>query len=293
MKDYLAYLGLRAGVGLVGLLPDYLMRGLGRSFGSLWGIVDTRRRSMARRHMDRVLSNGADTEAAAREIMKSYGRYFAEALWARADRVEAMLAATEVEGVENIIAARDAGNGAIYALPHMGNWEAAAPVSGRVGMPVVAVAEVLPNQRITDWFTEMRSDFGIEIVLATGRIEVMRRLEEAIAQNKAVALLSDRDLKGRGVEVDFFGERTTMPPGPASLALRTGAPLLPIGCYYSDGGYKVVVGPPLDVPREGTKTEKVARLTQSLAAQLETLITKAPMQWHLVQPNWPSDKLED
>lgn len=290
MKDYLTYLGLRAGVGLVGLLPEGLMRGLGRSFGSLWGAVDTRRRSMAQRHMERVLSNGADTEVAAREIMKSYGRYYAEALWARADRVDDMLAATEVEGVENIIAARDAGTGAIYALPHMGNWEAAAPVSGRVGVPVVAVAEVLPNQRITEWFTEMRGEFGIEIVLATGRLEVMRRLEEAIAENKAVALLSDRDLKGRGVEVEFFGERTTMPPGPASLALRTGAPLLPVGCYYTNGGYRVVVKPPIEVPTEGTKTEKVAKLTQDLAGQLELLITQAPMQWHLVQPNWPSDK---
>ena len=289
MKDYLAYLGLRAGVGLVGLLPGGLMRGLGRGFGSLWGVVDTRRRSMARRHMDRVLSNGADTDAAAREIMRSYGRYYAEALWARADRVDGMLGATEVEGVENIIAARDAGTGAIFALPHMGNWEAAAPVSVRVGVPVVAVAEVLPNQRITDWFTKMRSEFGIEIVLATGRVEVMRRLEEAIAENKAVALLSDRDLKGKGIAVEFFGERTTMPPGPATLAIRTGAPLLPVGCYFSDGGYKVVVKPPLEVPTTGTKPEKVAKLTQDLAGQLEVLISQAPTQWHLVQPNWPSD----
>lgn len=290
MKDYLAYLGLRAGVGLVGLLPGGLMRDLGRGFGSLWGVVDTRRRAMARRHMDRVLSNGVDRDAAAREIMKSYGRYYAEALWARADRVDGMLGATEVEGVEHIIAARDAGTGAIYALPHMGNWEAAAPVSGRVGVPVVAVAEVLPNQRITDWFTRMRADFGIEIVLATGRVEVMRKLEEAIAENKAVALLSDRDLRGKGVEVEFFGERTTMPPGPATLAIRTGAPLLPIGCYFSDGGYKVVVKPPLEVPLEGSKTERVAQLTQDLARQLEILITNEPMQWHLVQPNWPSDQ---
>ena len=289
MKDYLAYLGLRAGVGLVGLLPGGLMRGLGRGFGSLWGVVDTRRRSMARRHMDRVLSNGADTDAAAREIMRSYGRYYAEALWARADRVDGMLGATEVEGVENIIAARDAGTGAIFALPHMGNWEAAAPVSVRVGVPVVAVAEVLPNQRITDWFTKMRSEFGIEIVLATGRVEVMRRLEEAIAENKAVALLSDRDLRGKGIAVEFFGERTTMPPGPATLAIRTGAPLLPVGCYFSDGGYKVVVKPPLEVPTTGSKPEQVAKLTQDLAGQLEVLISQAPMQWHLVQPNWPSD----
>jgi KDO2-lipid IV(A) lauroyltransferase len=192
--------------------------------------------------------------------------------------------------LEHIIAAHDAGTGMIYALPHMGNWEAAAPVAVRLGIPVVAVAEVLPNRRVTDWFTRMRSEFGIEIVLATGRLEVMRRLEGAIADNKAVALLSDRDLKGKGVEVEFFGEATTLPPGPATLAIRTGAPLLPVGCYFTDGGYRVVVRPPLEVPPTGSKSEKVTAMTQALAHQLEDIIRQAPRQWHLVQPNWPSDR---
>lgn len=292
MKEYLAYLGLRAGVGLVGALPEGVVRSLGRGFGDIWGRVDGERRVMARRHMERVLDEGSDADGASKEIMRSYGRYYAEALWARAKRVPEMLADTEVVGLEHVLNARDAGTGMIYALPHMGNWEAAAPVAISHGVPVVAVAEVLPNRRITDWFTEMRAEFGIEIVLATGRIEVMRKLEQAIAENKAVALLSDRDLKGRGVEVEFFGEETTMPPGPATLAVRTGAPLLPVGCYFRDGGYKVVVRPPLPIPEEGTKSERVAALTQLLARQLEDLIEAAPQQWHLVVPNWPSDELE-
>jgi KDO2-lipid IV(A) lauroyltransferase len=171
----------------------------------------------------------------------------------------------------------------------MGNWEAAAPVAVRVGVPVVAVDEVLANRRVTNWFTKMRAEVGIEIVLATGRIEVMRRLESALADNKAVALLSDRDLKGRGVEVEFFGEKTTMPPGPATLAVRTGAPLLPIGCYFTSTGYRVVVHPPLGVPEGGTSSDKVSAMTQSLADKLEEIIGVAPEQWHLVVPNWPSD----
>lgn len=245
---------------------------------------------MAVRHASRVLRAGPESERAAVEMMKSYGRYFAESLWARARRVEGMLASTEVRGLDQIIAARDAGTGMIFALPHMGNWEAAAPIAVSKGVPVVAVAEVLANRRITDWFTQLRAKFGIEIVLATGRVEVMRQLEEAIGQNKAVALLSDRDLKGRGVEVEFFGERTTMPPGPATLALRTGAPLLPVGCYFVDGGYRVVILEPLRIPEDGTRTEKVVAITQSLAHALESLIRENPRQWHLVQPNWPSDR---
>lgn len=290
MKGYLSYLALRAGVGLVGILPGPVVRWLGRVFGSVWGAVDRPRRTMAMRHAERVLAGAGDPERIAAEMMRQYGRYYAEALWARARRVDDMLAATEVEGLDKILAAHDDGNGMIIALPHMGNWEAAAPVAIRNGISVVAVAEILPNRRITEWFTDMRAEFGIEIVLATGRVEVMRKLEQALAANKVVALLSDRDLKGRGVEVEFFGEKTTLPPGPATLAVRTGAPLFPVGCYFSDGGYRVVVRDPLPPPEEGRRSERVAALTQALAGELESIIGEAPEQWHLVVPNWPSDK---
>jgi KDO2-lipid IV(A) lauroyltransferase len=239
--------------------------------------------------MARVLGpDGA--ESAGTEVMRSYGRYWAEALWVRASRIPQILAGTEVEGLELVEAARDAGTGMIYALPHMGNWESAAPVAVAVGVPVVAVAENLPNRRITSWFTEMRAQCGIEIVLATGGTEVMRRLEGALADNKAVALPSDRDLKGRGVEVEFFGEKTTMPPGPATLAIRTGAPLFPVVSYFDGDGHRVVVRPAIQIPEQGSRSDKVETMTQELAKHFEQFIGKAPTQWHLVVPNWPSDR---
>ena len=291
MKQMLGYLALRAGAGLIGLLPAPVARWLGRAAGQVWHFFASGRRAMAERHMRRVLGAGADPVRAARSVMKSYGRYYAEALWARGRRVEDMQRHTSVEGLHRIIEARDQGRGMIYGLPHVGNWEAAAPVAVAEKVPVVAVAEKLANHRITDWFTAMRADFGIEIVLATGGTEVMRKLEAALAANKAVALLSDRDLKGRGVEVEFFGERTTLPPGPATLALRTGAPLLPVATYFQgDDGYRVVVRPEIPVPATGTRSEKVAAMTQALAKEMESLIRAAPEQWHLVQPNWPSDR---
>lgn len=291
MSDLPGYLALRAGAGLLGLLPASAARSLGRVGGRIWHATARGRRTMAERHMTRVLGDRADAIRAARSVMQSYGRYYAEALWAKGRRVEELQAQTTVEGLEHIIGAREEGRGMIYGLPHVGNWEVAAPVSGNEKVPVVAVAENLPNRRITGWFTNMRADFGIEIVLATGGTQVMRKLEAALAANKAVALLSDRDLKQRGVEVVFFGEKTTLPPGPATLALRTGAPLLPVASYYDgDNGYRVVIRPAITVATEGTRTEKVQTMTQALAVEMESFIRAAPGQWHLVQPNWPSDR---
>ena len=290
MKGGLAYLGLRAGVGLVGLLPGAAARMLGKVAGTIWWALDGDRRRMATRHMSRVLGDPVAARRASRGVLMSYGRYWAEALWAKKRRVDRMLATTTVEGLEHILDARDAGTGMIYALPHMGNWEAAAPVAGREGVPVVAVAEKLSNERITNWFTRMRATFGIEIVLATGSVEVMRRLEGAIASNKAVALLSDRDLKGRGVSVEFFGEQTTLPAGPATIAIKTGAPMLPVASYFDGDGHRVVVHPPIPVPEGLPRSEQVQIMTQALAHEMEGFIRQEPEQWHLVVPNWPSDR---
>jgi KDO2-lipid IV(A) lauroyltransferase len=104
----------------------------------------------------------------------------------------------------------------------------------------------------------------------------------AIKQRHITCLLSDRYLSGGGVPVDFFGERTMLPAGPATLALRTGAPLLPTAVYFRRGGVHGVVRPPVPAQREGTLRDDVARITQALARQLEELIAAAPEQWHLL-----------
>ena len=289
MRARLAYWGLRVGAGLVGLLPHSAVIWLGTLVGRVWYSFDGGRRRMATRHMERVLGSGSDVAGASESVMKSYGRYFAEALWVRAQRIPGLMEKTSVEGLDLVVAARDEGNGMVFSVPHLGNWEVAAPVAAKVGIPVVAVAEDLPNSRITEWFTSMRNDIGIEIVLATGRVEVMRQLEAAITDNKAVALLADRDLNGKGVEVEFFGENTTMPAGPAALAVKTGAPLFPVAAYFDGDGHHVVVRPAIEVP-EGKRSDQVKKMTQSMAEEFENLILAAPDQWHLVVPNWPSDK---
>jgi lauroyl/myristoyl acyltransferase len=103
--------------------------------------------------------------------------------------------------------------------------------------------------------------------------------------------LSDRDLAGNGIEVEFFGEATTMPAGPATLALRTGAQLV-TGAVYSGPGpdHRAIVEPPLDTTRQGPLRKDVARLTQAIATRFEGLIRRAPEQWHLFQPLWLADR---
>ncbi|MEX2278738.1 MAG: phosphatidylinositol mannoside acyltransferase [Acidimicrobiia bacterium] len=285
----LAYLAMRVGTGIVGLLPFRTAIALGQIAGRLFGRFGTGRRTMVERHARRLGIRTEDIPSHVSAVFAAYGRYWAEALWIRPKRRTFVDARTTGEGLDYLQAAHDDGRGAIAALPHMGNWEYAATVGTRLGLTVVAVAENLRNHRIRDWFLGLRSSMDIGIVLATGGSQVIRELETVIGANGVVALLCDRDLKGKGVEVEFLGERTTMPAGPASLALRTGAPILPVATYFTENGHHVVVRPPIEIPAGTDRTERIRATTQILAKELESLILAAPEQWHLVQPNWPSD----
>lgn len=282
MKDRATYLALRAAVALFGSLPEPVIRRLGRITGHLWYLADTGRRRLAHRHMRR-LGMGATL---AREMFASYGRYWAESFWVRPSRMTRLRSTMTVEGVDNLARATSGGRGVVVVLPHLGNWEAAALIARDLDLGVVAVAERLPNRHITEWFTRQRAMFGIEIVL-TGDGGLVTRLAERIDQGKAVCLLSDRDLSGRGPAVEFFGERTTLPGGPAVLARRTGAAILPAAIYFKRGaGHHAIIGPPLPIPEHAD----LAATTQVIARELERLIRRDPGQWHLVQPNWPSDR---
>lgn len=195
---------------------------------------------------------------------------------------------TVVIGYEHIAEARAAGRGAIMCLPHLGAWEWAAFWLNAVhGDPVTAVAEQIEPPELAEWFIGLRNQFGIEVVPFGP--DAASACVRALKANRLLALPSDRDLSGTGVPVTFFGEETTLPGGPATLALRTGAPLIPVSCYFDNDRHLGIALPPLDTERRGKLREDVARVTQDMAHALEELVRRAPDQWHLLQPNWPSD----
>lgn len=289
VRHRLAYLVLRSATGLFAMLPLAVAQRLGSAMGVAVAVLLPRRGEMVARHARRLGLTGGEVRPHVRAVFAGYGRYWAEVFWVRPRRRSQIEAETVGVGLEHVQAALDRGRGMILALPHLGNWEFAGPFGDRMGFELVAVAENLTNRHLRDWFTRVRAAMGIAVLVAGGG--VMRDLEAVIARNGAVALLCDRDLKGRGVPVRFFGEMTTLPAGPVTLALKTGAPLLPVAAYFEpDGGHRVVVRPPIPLPSGGDRAADLVQGTQLLAGALEELITDAPAQWHLLQPNWPSDR---
>jgi lauroyl/myristoyl acyltransferase len=272
-------------------LPRRLVEGAVPQLAGLWSHRPSRRRTMVERHQRRATPDVGPSELRrrVRDVYRSYGRYWAESFRLPAVSDAELAARMAVQGYEHFQKARAEGRGVIAVLPHLGSWEWAAQWISRVeGVEVTAVVERLDPPALFEWFRDLRRMLGLHIV-ALGP-DAARQVTRALKAGQLVTLLSDRDVSGGGVSVVFFGERTTLPAGPATLALRTGATILPVAVYdRQGGGHEIVVRPPLSLERQGSLRQDVTRLTQEIAGVLEELIRAAPEQWHLLQPNWPSD----
>lgn len=293
MSGLPTYLAYRAFAAVFGRLPEPVMRRIGYGLGTIGYYVAPGRRSMAQRHLKRVLGEQANTADAAKAMFRWYGRYWAEVFWVTASRREQFAAGATVvgDGLDRVYAYRDEGKGVILALPHVGNWEAAGAFAAEHDLGVLAVAEALNNERIVEWFISIRNALGIDVVIARRGSNTTRALLERLNAGGIIALLCDRDVTGRGIAVEFFGEVTTLPAGPAALAERTGAALLPVGAFFGDGaGHRFRIGPRVEIAPGASREERVAGTAQRLAAALEDMIRHDPPQWHILQPNWPSDR---
>src|SRR5438874_10023480 len=112
------------------------------------------------------------------------------------------------------------------------------------------------------------------------------QLHELLADNWLIALVADRDLTGRGVDVEMFGSTRKLPAGPALLSLTSGAPLLNCPVYTTDTGWHCRIGEPLEAERTGDMRTDVTVLTKVLATEFERAIAAKPTDWHMFQPAW-------
>ena len=187
------------------------------------------RRSVVERNLRRIHGNDISRKELDREVdqvFDSYARYWLESFRLPGTHPALIEDGMAVDGYEHIDDALDKGGGVILALPHLGGWEwAAFWLAESKGRKVTAVVEPVEPPELAEWFVGLRRDIGINVVPLgpSAGTECVR----ALKANDILCLLCDRDLAGGGVEVEFFGERTTLPGGPATLALRSGAPLLP------------------------------------------------------------------
>ena len=202
-------------------------------------------------------------------------------------RIQADMHATGEENLQGNLAA---GRGVIIALPHTGNYElAGAWIIGRGVGKFTTVAERLKPESLFRRFLEFREGLGMEVLPASGGDSRFGVLAQRLRAGGLVCLVSDRDVTGRGIEVEFFGEKARMMAGPAALAVQTGAALLPTTLWFDGAGWRARIYNEVPVPETGTRREKVAAMTQAVARDYEDGIRAHPQDWHMLQKVFVAD----
>jgi len=273
-------------------LPERAATALFRSGADL----ATRRRGPAvrqlRANLDRVTGRSlapAELDELVQAGLRSYARYWQETFRLPSMDLDDVAARADTAGWEHVQAGLAAGRGVILALPHSGNWEVAGIWLIKQGYPFTTVAERLKPESLFDAFVDYRQGLGMRVLPLTGGARApLPVLSERLAAGEVICLLADRDLSRRGVEVQFFGEPTRMPAGPALLAAKTGATLLPVHCSYSADGWRQWVGPPVPIG-PGRLRDSVPAATQQLADAFAGRIAAYPADWHMLQKLWLAD----
>jgi lauroyl/myristoyl acyltransferase len=221
-----------------------------------------------------------------REAVRSYLRYWCESFRLPAWPTAEVLRRTRTVGEHYIREAYGQGQGVVVPLPHMANWDWAGAWACATGMPLATVAERLKPERLYDEFVAYRNTLGMEILPLTGGDAALPRLERWVRDGGLVCLLADRDLSRTSIEVLLCDQAARMPRGPALLARRTGAPLVPVTLHYVEGDLAVTFHAP--VPHQDGD-EGLAAMTQGIADAFTGALREHAQDWHMMQKVFADD----
>lgn len=273
-------------------LPERLKSATGRLLGRLAYYILKRRRRIAISNLKRVFKdlNDKGLQIIAKRCFERFGINFVELLSIPYLDKSKYHERFSIENRNYIDSALEMNKGILAIVFHYSNWEIMGIASTLLNRDVIALARPLKRHRkLNDFLNSLRCSTGLKVIPNewTGKA-IMRFLKE----NKIVALLADqREKRSKGVLVDFFGEKVSTNKGPVILAMKTGAPVIPV--YLSRKGflrYSVVCGKPIEMERKGDVENLIEVNTRKLNAFLESIIMEAPEEWFWVHRRWGKNR---
>jgi lauroyl/myristoyl acyltransferase len=220
------------------------------------------------------------------EAVRSYFRYWTESFRLPSWPTDDLVSRTRTVNETVLRQAHAQGRGAVVALPHMANWDWAGAWACATGMPLTTVAERLKPERLYDEFVAYRASLGMEI-LPAGDAATFGTLLERLRSGRLVPLLADRDMSRSGLEVTLCGAPAKMPRGPAEVARRTGAPLIPATLHYE--GHDLVIAFHDPVPPAAGE-EGLVTMMQAVADRFTEGLRAHPQDWHMMQRVFLADR---
>jgi KDO2-lipid IV(A) lauroyltransferase len=196
----------------------------------------------------------------------------------------------KMEGLTEALALLEKEKGALLLIGHFGNWEMMGLMSKVIGNPIIVLAKPMKkNQWVDRFITQIRSASGLEVI---STVNASRKVIRALSQNRVVGILIDQRAKrSEGIWADFFGRKAPTTPGLAVLAMKTGAPVLPV--FMIRNGFqkhRLIVKEPLELIHTGDIKKDVEANTQLFNHTLESMIREYPDQWFWVHRRWERKK---
>jgi lauroyl/myristoyl acyltransferase len=226
--------------------------------------------------------------AVAKQSFRNYAKYLVDFIRAPKIRPEDLEGKVWFNGWETLEAARAAGKGILIVLMHFGNWELGGPVLHQRGYPVNVIAETFAHDKLNRMIVMARTTRGMHVIpLERAAFSSMR----ALRRNEVLGILIDRPLAENGISVQFFGALTIVPSGPARLALRTGARVIPaavVRLNRTGDRLMALIEPNLVPPCSGDEDEDVRALTEAIMSAHEAFIRRFPDQWYMFRRMWPA-----
>jgi phosphatidylinositol dimannoside acyltransferase len=297
LTDELTYRAYAAGWAVVKRLPEKTAYRLFERIADRSWEKRGKGVTQLERNLTRVLNHNrvgpAATPQEIREVsrqgMRNYMRYYCDTFRLETWSAEHTRRICTIDSEDQLRKYLDSGRGVVMALAHMGNWDHAGAWATTVTTEFSTVAERLKPEKLADRFLAYRESLGMEVLPHTGGKDTYAALLRRLRSGGMVCLVTDRDLTANGIEVQFFGETAKMPGGSASLAVATGAALVPVLLWYDGPNLAGVLYPEIPIPATGTRGQKVAAVTQAVADAFADGIAKHPADWHMLQKLWPAD----
>jgi KDO2-lipid IV(A) lauroyltransferase len=292
MRHSFEYFAVRALVVCLRLVPFAVVDRLGAFLGLMFYAFDRAHRRTAEANVAAAFPTRTESErlAIVRGTFAHFGRLLFQLLKFSTLTPEAMLARVEFEGEERVRQAYAHGKGVLFVTGHFGFWELQAMVHAlRLG-PMAVVARALDNRRLNDLLERVRTRTGNSVIYRQGTIRRALRLLHA---GEGVGILIDQHIQSRdAIYVDFFNRPAATTSVVAALALRTGAPVVPLFAMpIAPGRYRMIYELPVKPPSESTG-DAVHEFTQSCTDVLEMYVRRRPELWLWMHRRWREEGTE-
>jgi KDO2-lipid IV(A) lauroyltransferase len=293
MIAYIIYLLLRVFSFFINLLPEGFALWLGRQLGRMVFYLDRGHRKVALENLHTAFGEEKperEIYAIAQRTFQNLGMMVIEFFRIPGLDREDFKEKVSVEGLDEALRLLEKKKGALLLIGHFGNWELMGLMSKVIGNPIMVIAKPMKKNKWVDQFiTKIRNAAGLEVI---SNVKASRKVMRALSQNRVVGILIDQRAKrSEGIWADFFGRKAPTTPGLAVLAMKTGAPVLPV--FMVRNGFqkhRLLIKEPLELIHTGNIKKDVEANTQLFNQTLESMIRQYPDQWFWVHQRWERKK---